>query len=309
MKPMLISTTVALALSGCTQTLWVHEKPTNSKMAASAVEGLPFYIKTKKYDQETKWEKIWYEAILKITKKPVTTNSEAKQTAVTQSFTKEFTKEQLSQLTDLKKEILSLKDGDQQDGNHLILQFMAMQGMGSSNDVKEVLVANKISSKWVVDSSRLFYLNSPLPWFGSNNINQKLNDDGTLNQASSAPNTKLSEGISSLIPFKEYLTSRYVTPLDTKYTKIQGGESNQGPSFSYVVSINIQQSGYIYIFSKQCDTRENCTKPIPFDTNGGVFTRTRIMGNNANDKNDKTDVKSISYQGKITLKKDDGKSN
>jgi hypothetical protein len=323
MKYVFLATTIVLLITGCAQTIWVHEKAAGSKDAASSVSGLPFFIKTEIFNQETIWAKTWFSVTLKIDKTFVSDKVEEKRPTITQSFTRNFAREQLSQLSDIKKDIFTLSEGNDSTAKGLVDAFLALSGLDDTDGVKEVLVSNTLKPEWVVDNTKTYYLNAPLPWFGSNNLNQKLNADGTLSEVSSAPDTKLAEGISSIIPFKEYLTGKFVTPLN----KVNNSEvsstlnliSAENPEFSllnamanikkstfaYQVSINIQETGYTYVFSKQCDKKESCVTPIALDLNRGFFVRVPIAEIKAEDGNKKSDAKAINFQGAISLPKED----
>ena len=74
--------------------------------------------------------------------------------------------------------------------------------------------------------------------------------------------------------------------------------------FSYQISLDISESGYLYTFSRQCDKKTDCMSRIEFDICNGFFVRETISGKK-DDKKKESDAKSISFQGAITLPKED----
>lgn len=314
----------AISVTGCANTVWVHEKSTTSEQKTSSTDGIPFYVKVEKFEQNTKWSLTWIEATLKVDKTYLSEEAKGKYPTITQIFTKLLSRNQLSQLSDLKKEILALSQGNDETAKKIIDQFIAVPGLVDTDNTGAVLISNTLKSTWVVDGSKIYYLNAPLPWFGTNTLSHELNGDGTLLKASSAPDTKLAEGISNLIPLKEYLTGKFVTPLtqesdesvsstlsimskiEPTFSAAQAKAKKDTSSFIYQISINLEEKGYVYAFSKLFDTKPDSTTPIQFDTINGLFVREPVATQNADSKKD-ADVKSIEFQGAITLPKDDAK--
>ena len=325
MDKLCLSFLTVLLVSGCTQTVWVYEKAGSSEDAAKSIDGIPFFAKVEKYDQETKWGKSWIKVTLKIEKTFVSGDADEKRPTITQSFSRNFTQEQLPQLSDIKKQILTLSEGNDLTAKSLVDKFLALSGLDDVDNVKEIMVSNALKPEWVVDSSKTYYLNAPLPWFGTNTLSQKLNADGTLAETSSAPDTKLSEGITSLIPINEYLTGKYVTPLNKEPASnvdstlkmmsvenplfsLSDAQANiKKASFVYQISIDIEETGYRYTFTRQCDVKESCVSPISFDLKNGFFVREPISITPVKKDSEKAEANSISFQGAITLPKEDEK--
>ena len=137
-------------------------------------------------------------------------------------------------------------------------------------------------------------MNAPLPWFGAGSLTQELNQDGTLSKATSTPDTKMEGGITSLIPFKEYLTGRFVqdlkdeTPANALNAVTPEGiiwlESVRRRAFQisrdkkdvqvvYVLSLSTEEIGQEYTFTKIHKPEPISPTPIPFDTAKQTFSR------------------------------------
>ena len=85
-----------ILLSGCSSTIWVHEKATGTKDKAVSVDGIPFYVKVEKYEQNTKYEKTWIEATLTVDL------IEGTNKKTIQTITRYFAKDQMQEVVDFR---------------------------------------------------------------------------------------------------------------------------------------------------------------------------------------------------------------
>jgi hypothetical protein len=173
-------------------------------------EGIPFYVKKQQRVQETVYDIAWLKATL-IEKVTYTYQGDTKPTQDSVPYLFELRREQNDELNPL-REAIGLSPGADGKRTAVLKAIAALGDLSfSASDVEPELVSNGIKSEMVVDTDNPYYLNAPLPWFGTNELTQEINDDGTIGKVISKPDTKLAEGISELIPLKEYLTGQYVS--------------------------------------------------------------------------------------------------
>lgn len=282
-----------ILLSGCSSTILVHEKETGSKDKAVSVKGIPFYVKVEKYEQNTKYEKIWIEATLTVDLIAGTNKK------TIQKITRYFAKDQMQEIIDFRDSVSKTVDCDQKKYKQIVNKFNNMRGEVSPDPIKEELISNTLKSMWVVDGSKTYYLNAPLLWFGKNTLSHTLKDDGTLATASSAPDTQLAQGISTLLPVKDFFTSIVTSVLKTS-TMSGAGSRSAGKENKYQISIDLEEKGYVYTFCEQNDKKP--VGPIKFDIINGFFVR-EALDFKTEEAPKKSDEKSIGFNGEITLPK------
>ncbi|WP_144775388.1 hypothetical protein [Marinobacter maritimus] len=329
MKIALIVSGLVFLLLGCTSTVWVEEKVTKDGVeSVSDVGGIPFYTKKEIYKQVTSYSRSWLVATLSVEKFLVTEKDGKFETFPLdkQGIEKHISKSQLSELNGVREAILQPGLADDARVEALLKAFSRIDGLTDFSSVAPVQIENKITSSWVVDESSKYFLNAPLPWFGSGDLTQELNSDGTLSKVISSPDTKLSEGISSLIPIKEYLTGKFVDPLeddtDAKAAeKLTGeGEALLAPMLNsvdmpelrraselvYKATLSISESGYIYSFENVHENFPSTIAPIPFDTSSQIYTR-NVIGEKPGATEKKDEDKSVGVSGTISFPKGWGK--
>lgn len=318
----ILITSTALLLSGCASTVWVEKQSDGD--SSQDVSGIPFYTKKEVFQHTTKWAQVWANVSLKVEKRLVTDKENEDWPAISQAFSKQMLVENLSELKDVKRMVLSIDHGDSSAISQIIDGFLSIEGVEDPSSVAANLVGNEIAPTWVVDGENTYYLNAPLPWFGTGSLTQELASDGTLTKVVSAPDTKLAEGLSSLIPFNEYLTGLLVTPLasesnteidatlktmavfDRSLVPQEIKRNKQKNSFVYSVALQIEEIGYLYTFNTTYDSMPSSFTPLPFDTSSSLFVRSTITGLTV-DKTKKNDLPpAIGFSGSITLPKEAG---
>ena len=256
---------LVILLAGCTQTVWVTEKKVvNNKEQFTEVGGIPFYIKKKVFDQSSQYGTAWLKSTLSIEKKLMVpkTDEPAFISLDKQSYEKQLCKSQLSDLHEIKNTIVRADELGGSDVNSLVLQYAMLDVCAGGLTAYTELLSNTVTARWVVDESETYYLNAPFPWFGSGNLTQELNADGTLSKVVSNPDSKLAESVAALIPFKEYLTGKFVDPLSADSSDqiaevaAEAADVNKLLSFAdlqaakstskvvYVVSLSIEEVGH-----------------------------------------------------------------
>lgn len=319
---------VTLLTTGCANTVWVREKATDESGATvyKQIGGIPFFAKKEVFNQTTAYTKTWLVATLTVEKTLLTKTNDKYETFSLdkQNFEKAIDRTSYPDLDKIKQDIVKSGDKNGQDVDKLIAAFASIPTLTDPTSVKPEQTGNSIASAWIVNQAERYYLNAPLPWFGASNLSHEQNPDGTLSKVTSNPDTKLAEGISSLIPLKEYLTGEYVDPLkaktDAQAAATLAGEKSLSTLMAtkdipklkaesdviYKVSLNINESGYIYKFNKQHDKLPTDVSPLPFDTAKGTYTRENIGAKPSQNGDDKKD-KSIGLNGTIQFPEDWGK--
>lgn len=245
-----------------------EQRSAGFKADCDGAPGIPFYIKKEQFRKTTVYADTWLRATLTVETKLVDSKDgkEVLIDAGKQLYTKNIPKPPGEGITKLKTALLRAHHADQTLAESLISDFQALPDV----DVTEpnaTVMKNSVSSEWVVDRSRTYYLNAPLPWFGTGSLTQELSGDGTLSKATVTADTKVAEGLSTIIPFKEYLTGKFVTPAPaaaaTNATTqmlltqaLREFEDKPKPTlvgklYVYVLSLNLDEVGYEYTLTGQ----------------------------------------------------------
>jgi len=270
------------------------------KVSMKRMKGVPFYIKVGRHQQTTVYHEVWSQATLRIVALQGT-GADIKEIEVT-SITQAFVPAARDELRGLQSELANVSDAEG-------LRKVTDRFLDLTKDKRHVgterltqPVSNYLEPIDTVDYSKLYFINAPLPWFGSATLTAKVAADGTLSEASATSETKLAEAISSVLPIKEWLTSTVVP------TKATGG---QGKVFAAAMPqkayLNVEQRGYVYTFTKLLPTDpcfgkpdEKCLIPIAFDTDGRNYRRTEL---GKEEEKKKEAGKSIEVNGTIELPK------
>ena len=308
----LATATLATVVASCASLVKVKDKDDND------VAGIPFYVKNEYFRQETVYRQTWYRLTLTVHKKVVDTKDGKEELLDrgTQNFTVEVLKYNDEKIVALKKSILAGDTSDVLITNDLIDQFNNLPQRGDKTN--ENCIKNGIVSEWQVDDSRTYYLNGPLPWFGTGSLTQELNGDGTLSKAISTADTKLAEGIASWIPLKEYLTGEFIEPAteaakdDQTMAMIaegvhgiveQGGTpQTRTKQLVYILSLAIEEVGYeTTLTGDPADSRPAKTPgPLALNAKDVAFFR-KPLEEKKEEKKD--DAPTIGISGSIKLPK------
>lgn len=308
MRQQVILGLVVILLAGCAETVWV------TKGEDERLPGLPFHVKKEVLNQTTVYAQTWMQVTLSVKKFVRKKNgSDEFEPLEPQTFVKQIKKEELKELDELRKYVLlsGANCGFEQDSR--VTKFAVRSGHVDTNTIKSVRISNTVQREWIVNSTDIYYLNAPLPWFGSNKLAYELNGDGTLAKAESNPDTKLADGLSSLIPFKEYLAGKFVTSSTAVEAsgvaaqQLQAAEAllgikkNDGFELRCDLSLDIAETGYLYTFYKQHETASAMTSPIPFDLKGNALFSREEIGSQAGKSEE---AANIELSGKISIPKD-----
>lgn len=298
MKLKIILLLVPPLLISCTNTVWVREAETKDNVTTyKSVGGIPFYIKKNIYTHNSKYSTTWLKATLTISYK---TDAENAKPSNEQIYEVEIPKTELIKLAHIKKLILEADPNSFEDTAKVTSAFVALQEKADISQVKPELIANFISTESIVDTEKPYYLNAPLPWFGSNSLTQELAADGTLTKVTAAPDTHLSEAITSLIPLKEYLTKRFSGDVPQAMMLDGGGEKNT----IWDISLNISETGYIYTFTETLKEQPTgSSTKLNFDTEKYAFTREPIISGSEKKEKKEDNKNAISINGTIGLPK------
>ncbi len=324
MKSIILILTLSL-LFGCSTVVKVTKKPTESenKNDYTALKGIPFYVKKEVMKQETSYSRSWLDVRMTIERKFVDASSGAEIEAMLtkQQYAQNIARDQLASLNPIKTRLLTEPLDSASKIQGFVSDFTSLQSIDDFDQVTPALVENKVEATWKVDGSVTYYLNAPLPWFGSGSLTHEINDNGTLSKAASSSDTKLSDGLSALFPIKEYLTARHIDSLAEKSNEEvmsimsqsldildipdpgQIPELKKSLKVQYIVSIDINETGFIYIFEKVHPLGSNDTNPIPFDTEKLPFSR-KAISQQSDDKPKPEAGNVIGLKGSITFPKE-----
>jgi hypothetical protein len=310
-------------LCSCASVIWVKQKPSGSNDKPTDLPGVPFYVKTQQFKQTSVYNKTWLRATLTVEKKWRDRKTGKDTERGKESFARDVAKaSSTNPLENLRTAILKSNNTSVDAALRLVESFTKIDSVKEA-DVPAVLVKNSIESEWVVDAGNTYYLNAPLPWFGTGNLSQELNSDGTLSKASSNPDTKLAEGISALLPLKEFLTGEFVKPgkdatsdSSTKndavgsflasMAKRPGAKVEEG-DFVYVLSLDVTEVGHEYTLMRPPQHQKPAVAAIPFSAiaSDEAMFEMKDLGSDKEDKGDDKDTPKIGISGSITLPKPD----
>jgi hypothetical protein len=315
-----------IVLAACADVVHVTRKETASLGNETKMDGLPFYIKVERFQQSTVYIKTWLRVTLTVQKQlrdkqgggsaPAGGPKDVYQKDIAQDY---------AELARIKEAILKADSSSADDALAVIAQFTQMKGITSDTDIAPIMTKNALDSVWIVDQSHTYYLNAPFPWFGTGNLTQELNPDGTLSKASSNPESKVAEGISTLLPLKEFLSGKFVksgadaakessTQSDTAKAfaiikSIRPTAKIAETEFVYQISLETTQVGHEYTLTKPpAVVRQDPLPPITFQelTANKALVSMKDLG--APDT-DKDDSQKIGISGTINLPKDWGTQN
>jgi hypothetical protein len=307
---MLVMTTSAL-LCSCASVVHVKE-------GAKEISGIPFYVKNEYFRQVTVYRETWFQLTLKAEKKlvDVKDGQEVLLDRGAQSFTASVTNLNDPTVVGIKAAILGADSSTVSDALVVIQKFQSLPS--SPTGVNKTILKNEIESQWLVDDDRPFYLNAPLPWFGTATLTQKLSADGTLTEVTATADTKLAESISTLLPLKEFLSGKYVkaaaaasTDSSTKadfakgislFAARGGNVKPTDKQFVYILSLTTEEIGYeTTLKTDPKNSRAGISGHIPIDSTTASISRKPIQ---SAEEKPKDDSPTIGISGSIKLPKE-----
>lgn len=317
-----VAVILCAASTACTHAVWVTKSIDNGK--TKGADGVPFYVKNQVFARKTTYDKTWLRATLTVERELVDlkTGKAAPYGTGKEAYVRDVAKPGPAILDQIKARIIAADTGSVEEAEQVIRQFSTITTLPDDTAIAPVLIGNTVESQWVVNNQLTYYLNGPLPWFGSGNVSQELNGDGTLSKASSNPESKLAEGVSTLLPLKEFLSGKFVKSGATAVANtataavtmesldsLRNIRSETKPADTQVIyslALEIQEVGHEYTLnSDQIADRTNVPNRLTFadiDANTAMFVRKDIP--NAGSDSKKTDGREISLKGTITLPKD-----
>lgn len=311
MKRVIVMATVG-TLAGCSVVSVSQKEASDGN--STKVDGIPFYVKVEKFKKTTTYTETWLRATLTVQVKAIDTkdNKESIVDAGKQPYIVDIPKGPNTALAEIKTKILDSDTASAGAAKEVIDAFVKLELYDHKTAVPEA-VANVVTSEWVVDRNKTYYLNAPLPWFGAASLTQKLASDGTLTEMTSAPDTKLAEGLATLIPFKEFLSGKFVetvadatktaaTPDDkmalTKALKGIDLSSPPKPAMEkekdrrvvYAMTLAVDEVGYEYVLTSlpqdQPVTDLSALKFADVAADKALFTRKPLGGAKEEEKKD-----------------------
>jgi hypothetical protein len=189
----------------------------------------------------------------------------------------------------------------QQDFNALIsLATPPLQG--NADDF--TLASNFRVVETAVDYSKAYTYNVRRPWAGTASSTIKLNNDGTLGEATAEVEDKTFETIASLIPLKEFLTAEFIPTPPSDDTTGEAETADQPLRITLIVRTTV----FRHTFSKAdgAVAGPSCTAPTsnlgPKPTAGLDYLREEVKEPAAPKTDDKG--KTIQLSGQIVLPED-----
>jgi hypothetical protein len=333
-----------LLLVGCANLIRVKEDgPSNNVSSATGrgtqgsgeapektypqVGGIPFYVKKQQFTQTSTYQQTWIRATLFAKRVSVDDKTGKQISEPDVPIIRNLARDKVSSLDPVRQAILNANPEDFAAGSRAIAAFQAVQEVELS-DIKPVLVGNQLRPEVIVDYEKKYYVNAPLPWFGTGSLTQKLSGDGTLTEVTSSSDTKLAEGLSTLAPFKEFLSGEFVKSgtaavedADTKDVAMSLASQQQSANpgfriatsrYKLVLTLKLEEVGYEYVLSRTPIPKPpGAVTAIPFAemANGTAYFTRKAIGSEDTEgaKNDKDETRQIAISGSIVLPKEPDK--
>lgn len=290
----------ALVPMGCIGVIRVHEGRPGGKPVR--LEGIPFYAKKQLFRQSSTYEVRWLDVTLEI-------GQVRGADRVAHSKLSTLARLDSPGLQDLRETLAILSDTSVDEPANTAAKVRVLAAFANldaetpavNRDAPPVaaqLTANSVDAVVVVDYGRTYYLNSPLPWFGTGKLTSELNADGTLSKASSEADTKMAEALSTLLPIKEFLTAELIKP-----AAAPGAAASVFAPFYF--TLQVKSSGYRYTYVAEhetdpCPKVASCILPALPSTHPR-FTRTSL---DEPAEKPKDDGKAIAFSGSVKLPKE-----
>lgn len=214
----------SLVLAGCS-TLHVSRGAHGAK-DSETVAGVPFYVKRHVYEQVTTYRKNWYRA--RVLREEWVSLADEKPPQIT-LVDERFVDEAVATSAALGRAVAGLAGfglritpdepqlrRDLEEIVRLMDQAAPRRDLAAVKAVSpSAMVSNVIRTQLVVDDSNVYYINGVHPISGKGEATFKLSAENTLTEVESALESKPQDLVTGLLPVKEYLTEKYVTPLKT----------------------------------------------------------------------------------------------
>jgi len=282
---------------GCVRAAWINH-------GDKGVGGIPFFAKRAIYRQTTIYEVKWLEVTLSM--KPEVSDPKTATSAELVANAKIGSPE----LDTLRKTLVETSPGVAkvtQTYDQVIAAFQDLGTAGSSIKTDREpspadLVSNSLAQVAIVDYTTPYYLNGPLPWFGSTKVNAELNTDGTLSKGAIEADTKLAEGVSALLPLKEFLSGKFV--------KVAAAGAAAEP-IKYQFKLSVVAKGYRYTLTADYSKDPCSVNPDSpcllkaLDKNSTTLWVRAALDAPSGEK--KADSDAINFSGSVTLPKADKK--
>ncbi len=187
----------------CSRTIWVSKQKGDD---IDRVRGVPFYVKTLRRVQTTTWETTWLDVSLQVSRVGGTTGRPLSSYVLKKTV---YCADR--SLTALRNEVNSANTQRGKTASDVESVFNQLQAC-DANPASPTVVSNVVADEPYVDYSQVYYINGPLPWFGSGKTAFKINADGTLAEGSGEGESKLTDLLTSVIPIKDILTAKILPP-------------------------------------------------------------------------------------------------
>ncbi len=224
-----------LLLSGCVNAIKVYE---DGNPGEKKIKGIPFFTKTVAYKQTTAYQR--YKLKLTLTRSVISAaNDKPKET---RTYVKTIGNSGQDTLAKLEQSIVDANIGAKGVTDKEVLDLFDKLPSATNNDfiLDPLPILNTVEQVVVVDYSKKYYLNAPLPWFGNGSVSGELNADGSLSKGSSNVSTGLSDILKDVLPIKEFLSAKLQLPAPK-------GALASGPKIE--LQLALEKIGNIYEFT------------------------------------------------------------
>ncbi|MBT9487850.1 MAG: hypothetical protein IV093_10110 [Rubrivivax sp.] len=249
MRIFLGATSVLLLLMGGCSTVSVQQQAIGADGVPGAlaeVPGLPFYAVRYVEVHTLVCQQPWLEATLTVEQQQPAVDGKPPSWQVVQTYSRRVGVENRPALDRIAQTIIS----DQANVQAKVDQLLTIPAVESDalQQLPMALVGRVAEQRRVVDATTRYYLNAPLPWFGSSSLAPEF-VDGLLSKLTASAETGLAEGFKALNPLREFLTGKslatdpeadkLVTNAVVKAGKTPGANDRR-------VSLVVREAGYVY---------------------------------------------------------------
>lgn len=233
--------------------------------------GIPFYVKTSKYEQTTTYRRSYLRVTMSITRVGQGAGKDISGPDMVENVPKtEAASRAIRELTQfLNSSNVSLAGA--------VRRFGTLPTIDPASEPWEIQpVSNAVAVIQEVKENPVYYLNAKVPWFGKGSVDTKLGSDGTLTEANTSAESNLAaNGLPDLVPFKSYLESQYgVTVSGSDKASGFAPEVKVGTTIPLKFELAVEEVGELATFEKILgdDPRSGVLPALPMDFVTGQFT-------------------------------------
>lgn len=207
----LVIVPAVLTLSGCASTVWVSATHGDAGDQVQPRMGLPFQAKRTIDVEVHECLQIWFDARLEVFRALPAAKDGTQRWEAVASLARRAPISAFSGLTSLAGDVAAQPLRDARGLAEVVSRFQAIENLQAQDVASSPMlhVGWAMEQRTRVDTGTVYYLNAPLPWFGQSTLSPEF-ADGALSKLTVTVDTKLADGLSALVPLREFATGEKI---------------------------------------------------------------------------------------------------